>query len=311
MKRECPVTGEPARVSQAADLVTVEHPKLGRFVLHSNGSAPSGDRRRGQGANGPLDQRIAVIGTRTAEPHRRARSTSFSDLQTWRRRFPNGTSLGRPWREADEERLWMKLPAGMELQQQPHRGQHSHLPRDRVAAHPWPYGRRPPHAGLRGNEGARCRHRPYPVPRRRGAGHRGARCTGLNQDAPQGALLAERGDSRTASQPASASYRAKYKTQPNHVRTATGELHRFAEPEETPALMEEWTRDFRRDLERTAYPLPLHPSRVALELSAHPSLRRRQRTHGSAAHQLRSAAEGPAAHRDQERRPRPLYRCAA
>ena len=49
----------------------------------------------------------------------------------------------------------------------------------------------------------------------------------------------------------------QYKTQPNHVRTATGELHRFAEPEETPPLMEEWTRDFRRDLERRAYPLPL------------------------------------------------------
>ena len=49
----------------------------------------------------------------------------------------------------------------------------------------------------------------------------------------------------------------QYKTQPNHVRTATGELHRFAEPEETPILMQEWTRDFRRDLERSAYPLPL------------------------------------------------------
>ena len=49
----------------------------------------------------------------------------------------------------------------------------------------------------------------------------------------------------------------QYKTQPNHVRTATGELHRFAEPEETPALMETWTRDFRRDLARSAYPLPL------------------------------------------------------
>ena len=49
----------------------------------------------------------------------------------------------------------------------------------------------------------------------------------------------------------------QYKTQPNHVRTATGELHRFAEPEETPALMEGWTRDFRRDLSRSAYPLPL------------------------------------------------------
>ena len=49
----------------------------------------------------------------------------------------------------------------------------------------------------------------------------------------------------------------QYKTQSNHVRTATGELHRFAEPEETPALMEEWTRDFQHDLERSAYPLPL------------------------------------------------------
>ena len=49
----------------------------------------------------------------------------------------------------------------------------------------------------------------------------------------------------------------QYKTHPNHVRTATGELHRFAEPEETAQLMEEWTRDFRRDLERSAYPLPL------------------------------------------------------
>ena len=40
----------------------------------------------------------------------------------------------------------------------------------------------------------------------------------------------------------------EYKTQPNHVRTATGELHRFAEPEETPALMQAWVHDFRRDL---------------------------------------------------------------
>ena len=49
----------------------------------------------------------------------------------------------------------------------------------------------------------------------------------------------------------------QYKTLPNHVRTATGELHRFAEPEETPAWMEEWARDFQRDLERSAYPLPV------------------------------------------------------
>ena len=39
-----------------------------------------------------------------------------------------------------------------------------------------------------------------------------------------------------------------YKKQPNHVKTATGELYRFAEPEETPALMRRWTRDFRHYL---------------------------------------------------------------
>ncbi|MCZ0933684.1 MAG: Fic family protein [Gemmatimonadetes bacterium] len=48
----------------------------------------------------------------------------------------------------------------------------------------------------------------------------------------------------------------RYKTQPNHVRTRTGELHRFAEPEETPSRMEEWVRRLRSDLDRTDYPLP-------------------------------------------------------
>ncbi|WP_419163357.1 Fic family protein [Candidatus Palauibacter sp.] len=44
--------------------------------------------------------------------------------------------------------------------------------------------------------------------------------------------------------------------QPNHVRTVTGELHKFAEPEETPARMAEWVRRFRSDLAREDYPLP-------------------------------------------------------
>jgi Fic family protein len=38
----------------------------------------------------------------------------------------------------------------------------------------------------------------------------------------------------------------QYKTTPNHVKTATGEIFRFASPEETPALMEElinWLRE--------------------------------------------------------------------
>lgn len=48
-----------------------------------------------------------------------------------------------------------------------------------------------------------------------------------------------------------------YKREPNHVRTSTGRLHRFAEPSDTPSLMAEWTRDFHRDMGRSAYPLPL------------------------------------------------------
>ena len=102
----------------------------------------------------------------------------------------------------------------------------------------------------------------------------------------------------------------QYKTQPNHVRTATGELHRFAEPEETPPLMEEWTRDFRRDLERSAYPLPLFLAESHWSFYPYPSIRRREWAHRTAACQLRFAAEQPAAYRDQERRPRPLYQRA-
>ena len=102
----------------------------------------------------------------------------------------------------------------------------------------------------------------------------------------------------------------RYKTQPNHVRTVTGELHRFAEPEETPALMEEWTSDFRRDLERSAYPLPLFLAKSHWNfLCIHP-FDDGKRAHCAAAHQLCIAAEKPAAYRDQKRRPGPIYRRA-
>ena len=79
----------------------------------------------------------------------------------------------------------------------------------------------------------------------------------------------------------------QYKTQPNHVRTVKGELHRFAEPEETPALMEAWTCDFRRDLKRTAYPLPLFLAESHWRFLLHSSFRRRERAYRETSHQLR------------------------
>ena len=69
----------------------------------------------------------------------------------------------------------------------------------------------------------------------------------------------------------------KYKTQPNHVITVTGETFYFATPEETPAKMHELVEWFRKEKEKSdvnpiilsrAFSLPLHP---------HSSFRRRQR----------------------------------
>ena len=103
----------------------------------------------------------------------------------------------------------------------------------------------------------------------------------------------------------------RYKRQPNHVRTTTGELHRFAEPGETPALMEKWTREFRRDLERRACPLPLFLAESHWNfLRIHPFDDGNGRTARLLANYVLHSEEA-AAHRDQERGPRPLHRGAA
>ena len=47
----------------------------------------------------------------------------------------------------------------------------------------------------------------------------------------------------------------QYKTAPNHVRTSTGEIHYYATPEETPAMMGDLMGWFRRETERGE----LHP----------------------------------------------------
>lgn len=51
----------------------------------------------------------------------------------------------------------------------------------------------------------------------------------------------------------------QYKTAPNHVRTSTGEMHYYASPEETPALMGDLMAWYRREAESGA----LHPLLLA------------------------------------------------
>ena len=47
----------------------------------------------------------------------------------------------------------------------------------------------------------------------------------------------------------------KYKTQPNHVRTATGEFFKFAIPEEVPAKMQELMEWFKENMESPPTPI--------------------------------------------------------
>ncbi len=54
----------------------------------------------------------------------------------------------------------------------------------------------------------------------------------------------------------------RYKTQPNYVLTATGEMFHFATPEETPARMAEFVDWLRLEMATPALPLPLLLARL-------------------------------------------------
>ena len=273
MKRECPVTGEPARVSQAADLVTVEHPKLGRFVLHSNALPPleadAGARERmaswiGESRSLELDlPRLTV-----EHVHLFQRLADLEEAVSERHQ------LRQAMKEADEERLWRKLRLEWNYNS-------NHIEGNTLTYHETEllliHGRTAGGHPMRDYEEMKAHdaaidHTRSLAGAEQVIGERDIR--DLNQ------ILLKEPFWQSAETPDGQPTRKRiipgqYKTQPNHVRTATGELHRFAEPEETPALMEEWTRDFRRDLERTACPLPLflaesHWSSFLL----HPSIRR-------------------------------------
>lgn len=63
----------------------------------------------------------------------------------------------------------------------------------------------------------------------------------------------------------------QYKTQPNHVLTAIGELFHFAAPEETPARMADLTHWLRTELAVPTLPLPMLLARLHHEFtSIHP-----------------------------------------
>ena len=255
MNRECPVTGEPARVSQAADLVTVEHPKLGRFVVHSNALPPleadAGAKERMASWIGESRSLGLELPSLTVE-----HAHLFQRLADLEETVSEWHQLRQTMKKADEERLWMKLRLEWNYNSNHIEGNtltyHETellLINDRAAGgHP-----------MRDYEEMKA-HDVAIDHTRSLAGAEQVIGEGDIRDLNQ--ILLKEPFWQSAETPDGQPTRKRiipgqYKRQPNHVRTATGELHRFAEPEETLSLMEEWTRDFRRDLERTAYPLPL------------------------------------------------------
>ena len=255
MKRECPVTGEPARVSQAADLVTVAHPRLGRFVLHSRALPPLE-------ADAEARERVArwIVESRSWELEVPSLTVEhvhlFQRLGDLEEAVSEWHELRQGMKEADEERLWRKLRLEWNYNS-------NHIEGNTLTYHETEllliHGRTAGGHPMRDYEEMKAHDVAIDHTRSLAAaeqviGERDIR--DLNQ------ILLKEPFWQSAETPDGQPTRKRivpgqYKTQPNHVRTATGVLHRFAEPEETPALMEEWTRDFRRDLERTAYPLPL------------------------------------------------------
>ena len=255
MRRNCPITGDAAKVVESVDRIIVEHSKLGRYTLDTNA----------------LSELEVDAGVRERMAHWIAESRSLGiDIPSLTieyvhlfERLADLEAAIAEWHErregmksADDERLWRKLRLEWNYNS-------NHIEGNTLTYHETEllliHGRTAGGHPMRDYEEMKAHDVAIDYTRSLAGEERiigESDIRQLNQ-----ILLKEPFWSYAETPDGQPTQKriipGQYKTQPNHVRTATGELHRYAEPEETPQLMEEWTRDFRRDLERNAYPLPL------------------------------------------------------
>ena len=255
MMRYCPVTGDAAEIFESAEQVVVEHPKLGRYVLDANAlSALAGDAEaRARMARWIEESRCLGIGilrlTREHVHFYQRLANLEARISEWRQR-------SQAMQSVDEERLWKKLRLEWNYNS-------NHIEGNTLTYHETEllliHGRTAGGHPLRDYEEMKAHNVAIDYAQRL-AGAEQILGEGDIRDLNKLLLKEPYWQSAKTSDGRATRKRivpGLYKTQPNHVRTATGELHRFAEPEETPALMAQWARDFRRDLARNAYPLPL------------------------------------------------------
>ena len=255
MKGDCPLTGETAEVARTADRVAVEHPRLGAYAIDATALASlEGDAEaRERVASWIAESRSLDIDIPDLTVEHVHLFERLGDLGAVAAEW---TALRQAMSDTDDERLWRKLRLEWNYNS-------NHIEGNTLTYHETEllliHGRTAGGHPMRHYEEMKAHdvainHVQHLAKEERILGEGDVR--DLNR------ILLKEPFWHVAETPDGQPTRKRivpgvYKTQPNHVRTATGELHRFAEPEETPALMESWTSDFRRDLHRSAYPLPL------------------------------------------------------
>lgn len=255
MKGNCPVTGESAELVEEMGRIIVEHPKYGWYAVETDAV--------------PILSEVPEVGSRIA--HWIAESHSYTieipDISLELvRLFERLTELGRmisewnDWRQKmqskDEERFWTKLRMEWNYNSNHIEGNTlTYQETELLLLHDRTSGGHP----LRDYEEMKAHNVAIEHTRRLATDDqlltegdvRDLNKILLKEPFWQSAITPEGQPTKKRITP------GQYKKQPNHVRTATGELYRFAEPEETPRLMAEWIRDLRRDLARNMYPLPM------------------------------------------------------
>ena len=255
MKLACPISGEPAEIVESKDQFIVEHARLGRYVLDADAysalsSNPEARMRMTRWIAESHSLGIDVPRLTMEHVH------LFGSLTELEARISEWHERRHEMRSTDEERLWKKLRLEWNYNS-------NHIEGNTLTYHETElllmFGRTAGGHPLRDYEEMKAHDAAIDHTRRLADGER---LLGEGDIRDLNQILLKEPFWQTAETPDGQPTRKRivpgqYKTQPNHVRTATGELHRFAEPEDTPALMAEWTRKFRRDLARHAYPLPV------------------------------------------------------
>ena len=251
----CPLTGDAATIGGSSELMAVEHHKLGSYRLEAGA-------RDVLEANSHVRESVAAWILDLHE-HRAKTPVLSVELVRFFERLVELDSMIRTWRDVgqrisanDNDRLWKKLKLEWNYNS-------NHIEGNTLTYHETEllliFGRTSGGHPMRDYEEMKAHDVAIDHVRKLAEEERDlseAEIRQLNE------IILKEPFWAPAETPEGQSTRkciipGEYKRDPNHVRTSTGALHKFAEPADTPSLMAAWTRDFRRDMTRCAYPLPL------------------------------------------------------